>query len=185
METNINMEFFSLPPEIITQIARFLPYYEVAKFRLTSSIFAALTSPSLEAMQECVLEVRAYHREDRITYGSLKNWGEKWNYADVSDNSIFYRYHEDDLFSIRFRLTDDFVQVWVNSRMMAIYPYKTTINSYKEITSVWVRKFVTKTSGAAGEVCLILVDDCKFFMVDTTWVLKTQVHPAKTDRIGF
>ncbi|KAI1717557.1 periaxin [Ditylenchus destructor] len=57
METIINIEFFSLPPEIITQIARFLPYNEVAKFRLVSSMFAAITSPSLEAMQESNAEI--------------------------------------------------------------------------------------------------------------------------------
>ncbi|KAI1693968.1 hypothetical protein DdX_20357 [Ditylenchus destructor] len=91
-----------------------------------------------DAMEHCVLEVRAYHREDRITYGSLKSWGEEWNYADATDNPIFYRYQEDDLFNIRFRFTDDFVQVWVNSRMMTMYLYKYTINSYKEITSVWI-----------------------------------------------
>ncbi|KAI1693172.1 hypothetical protein DdX_20817 [Ditylenchus destructor] len=88
-------------------------------------------SPSMKA---AVLEVRANHDQDLISYGSLSHWGGKWNYADSTDNPIRRSKH----FEIRLKFTDFAIVVWVNDRMMSIYPYSTTIGSIHEITGIHI-----------------------------------------------
>ncbi|KAI1697033.1 hypothetical protein DdX_18742 [Ditylenchus destructor] len=91
-----------------------------------------------DQMKAAVLEIRAYHDQNKISYGSLSHWGGEWNYAADSINPLREVVEKYDAIDIVLQFKDKFIVVWVQGMVLSIYPYSATIDYVTDITGIYI-----------------------------------------------
>ncbi|KAI1699480.1 hypothetical protein DdX_17309 [Ditylenchus destructor] len=91
-----------------------------------------------DQLKAVVLEIRANHDEDKISYGSLSHWGGEWNYAADSKNPVRDGVRSNVGYDFVLEFKDNVIVVWVNGHVLSIYPYSATIHDLSEITGVHI-----------------------------------------------